>query len=84
LYRKAINTSEFIDWFAILKACSDPKKGPATLADDLALQDWLNDKTDENNQVPVPFGNVLFKTTTALFNFKTMEQPLPTEAQIPL
>ncbi|MCF6405863.1 MoxR family ATPase [Chitinophaga filiformis] len=84
LYRKAINTSEFIDWFAILKACSDPKKGPATLADDLALQDWLNDKADENNQVPVPFGNVLFKTTTALFNFKTMEQPLSTEAQIPL
>ncbi len=81
LYRKAINTSEFIDWFAILKACSDPETGPVTLADDPAFRDWLNEKTNENNQVPVPFGNVLFKTTTALFNFKTMEQPLSTEAQ---
>lgn len=80
LYRKAINTSEFIDWFTILKACSDSGAGPATLADDPAWQDWVNDKANENNQVPVPFGNVLFKTTTALFNFKTMEQPLSTEA----
>lgn len=77
LYRKAINTSEFIDWFAILRECT-AGTGPAILKNDPALNDWLNDKVNDNNQVPVPFGNVLFKTTTALFNFKTMEQPLST------
>jgi MoxR-like ATPase len=80
VYRKAINTSEFIDWFAILKSCTDQDAGTATLSDDPAFNDWLDDRANDNNQIPVPFGNVLFKTTTALFNFKTLEQPLPAEA----
>lgn len=66
-FRKMVSTSEFIDWFEALNGYSQ-REG---LAGDKELEQWL--KGEAGSTVPLPFGNLLLKTTTSLLNFKEIE-----------
>ena len=65
-YRKTVSTSEFLDWFSILKRCyhNGLLEGVSPLSND--FKEWLN-KTNGK----VPFGNALFKTTKSLMDLST-------------
>lgn len=64
-YRKTISTSEFLDWFSVLKQCSEGN-GTTTLKNDLKI--WMNAK----DHTRIPFGNALFKTTKSLLDLQTL------------
>ncbi len=64
-YRKTVSTSEFLDWFSVLKQCAEDKAVPALSAD---LKRWLNDQ----GTTRIPFGNALFKTTKSLLDMQTV------------
>jgi MoxR-like ATPase len=62
-YRKSVSTSEFLDWFALLKQCKDdPAVAEASSLND-DFNSWMN-KTDSK----LPFGNALFKTTKSFMD----------------
>jgi MoxR-like ATPase len=63
-YRKFVNTSEFIDWFEALQKATETEA--LGLEKDPDLAGWLD--TTKSGKIPVPFGNVLFKTTASLLN----------------
>jgi MoxR-like ATPase len=62
-YRKTVSTSEFIDWFSVLKQCADDKAMPALKGD---LRKWMDQQS-----AAIPFGNALFKTTKSLLDMQT-------------
>ncbi len=64
-YRKTISTSEFLDWFSVLKQCSEEKGTPALTSD---FQQWISTA----NPLKIPFGNTLFKTTKSLLDLQTL------------
>jgi hypothetical protein len=63
-YRKTISTSEFLDWFSVLKQCADDQGTPA-------LQNELKAWMDQAESSRIPFGNALFKTTKSLLDMQT-------------
>lgn len=65
-YRKAISTSEFLDWFQMLKTCKDDPDVSEKSSLDKDFGEWLIDP-----QKKLPFGNALFKTTKSLMDFTT-------------
>ncbi|RFS26925.1 MoxR family ATPase [Chitinophaga silvatica] len=72
-FRKVINTSEFLDWYTILKACLEQQTSNQLLDQEYdRIHGWLQKQEDEKPHIGVPFGNVLFKTTASLFNFKSI------------
>jgi MoxR-like ATPase len=58
-FRKTISTSEFLDWFSVLKQCAEGHGTPALRSD---LNAWI----ENNNHSRIPFGNALFKTKSLL------------------
>ncbi len=65
-YRKTVSTSEFLDWFSVLKQFSDDKKLATEIGVDKELQNWINKSSST-----IPFGNVLFKTIKSLLDLPT-------------
>ena len=61
IYRKTVSTSEFLDWFSVLKKCFENTSLASDMQLDAELQDWLT-KPDS----PLSFGNALFKTKSLL------------------
>ena len=64
-YRKTISTSEFLDWFSVLKQCADEQATPPMQNE---LKAWMNQQESSR----IPFGNALFKTTKSLLDLQTV------------
>lgn len=68
-YRKTVSTSEFLDWFSVLKKCKDNPSLAGSMSLNNEFTAWLN-KTSG----PLPFGNALFKTTRSLLDLQKLSE----------